>query len=599
MLHDWFDVDEMGDFLRSAVFASTLRENIARYFGVPLERQAVYDEDGLLQTGADFSRALQRVHPKLFVYDVNELSRELRDRTIEELQLIDQELERSWRHFGVQPVRIGHGSMQSSSTTLAGQPCHQGAQAKPAAVTVVDARTDKPSAASGQSEGAPSPRRVWANKQQQVVLPASSAGQGAIRDSRSHVGQMSVNALDAVPDSSRVPNNGTVVVNGQSMVPDHSPRHGLVSKSPRSPHPISPRVLPSQVHHGQNHVEAAQDPTMVAPDQTGAKAFSNNPPPEPVSAPRAGTMVVDTTGTAVARRPLGSSLVDQGKSGSRTPTHPIVVEPALPASQSGGVPRYSPEHRHAARPPSLSATPGAPRSQVCGTVTPQPPPNEFAYSAPGATCYQGSSAWSNQQPQQQHPMVVSPRRNYVKAPQCIVPPQQGGGCDSSLMGHTPPHPTWCGTPHVAAPPAVLAYPGAPLYHQAGIVSTQGTPTCASGQFPSVVAGVGQDHASVARSSMTPPVPMAPCWNTPQYMPAHAPNYVPLYMEPHLQGMAMPMTTMPPMRPSEPVSAPHFEPLSAQPLHPVTQLDGLQDHSHMRHGSVAQASATAVKGGEVN
>ncbi|CAE8703411.1 unnamed protein product, partial [Polarella glacialis] len=44
MLHDWFDVEEMGDFVRSPAFAGTLRENVGRYFGVPLERQAIYDE---------------------------------------------------------------------------------------------------------------------------------------------------------------------------------------------------------------------------------------------------------------------------------------------------------------------------------------------------------------------------------------------------------------------------------------------------------------------------------------------------------------------------------------------------------------------------
>lgn len=105
LLHDWFDVDEMGDFVRSAAFASTLRENIARYFGVVLEKQAIYDEDGLLTTGADFSRALQRVNPKLYVYDVTEMGTELRDRTVEELEMIDAEVEQSWRHFGARTAR--------------------------------------------------------------------------------------------------------------------------------------------------------------------------------------------------------------------------------------------------------------------------------------------------------------------------------------------------------------------------------------------------------------------------------------------------------------------------------------------------------------
>jgi len=100
LLHDWFDVGDMGDFIRSPSFAGTLRENVARYFGVPLERQAIYDEDGLLTTCADFSRALQRVYPKLYVYDLDEMGPELRARAVEELRQLDAEVEQSWRHFG-------------------------------------------------------------------------------------------------------------------------------------------------------------------------------------------------------------------------------------------------------------------------------------------------------------------------------------------------------------------------------------------------------------------------------------------------------------------------------------------------------------------
>eukprot|EP00913_Durusdinium_trenchii_P022467 g21104.t1 len=48
LLHDWFDVADMGDFIRSPQFAGTLRENVARYFGVPVERQAIYDEAAAL-----------------------------------------------------------------------------------------------------------------------------------------------------------------------------------------------------------------------------------------------------------------------------------------------------------------------------------------------------------------------------------------------------------------------------------------------------------------------------------------------------------------------------------------------------------------------
>jgi len=106
LVHDWFDVDEMGDFIRSAAFNSTLRENVSRYFGIPVETQAIYDEDGLLTTSADFSRALQRISPKLYVYDVHEMDQGLKERTVEELEMIDQEVEQSWKHFG---ARSGRG----------------------------------------------------------------------------------------------------------------------------------------------------------------------------------------------------------------------------------------------------------------------------------------------------------------------------------------------------------------------------------------------------------------------------------------------------------------------------------------------------------
>eukprot|EP00439_Symbiodinium_sp_Y106_P085358 s46_g28.t1 len=106
LLHDWFDVGEMGDFIRSPEFAGTLRENVARYFSVPFERQAIYDEDGLLTSTADFSRALQKIYPKLFIYDLDEMGPELRARAVDELRQIDADVEQSWKQFGTkQPMR--------------------------------------------------------------------------------------------------------------------------------------------------------------------------------------------------------------------------------------------------------------------------------------------------------------------------------------------------------------------------------------------------------------------------------------------------------------------------------------------------------------
>eukprot|EP00913_Durusdinium_trenchii_P005485 g5113.t1 len=58
LLHDWFDLDDLGDMVKSSGFNITLRENIARYFGVPVDQQALYDEDGILATTADLRLAL-------------------------------------------------------------------------------------------------------------------------------------------------------------------------------------------------------------------------------------------------------------------------------------------------------------------------------------------------------------------------------------------------------------------------------------------------------------------------------------------------------------------------------------------------------------
>lgn len=74
--HDWFDVDELSAAVRSPTFANTLRSNISGYFGVPVEQQVIFDDDGLLATAADISRALQRVSPALYVYDFRSMTPE-------------------------------------------------------------------------------------------------------------------------------------------------------------------------------------------------------------------------------------------------------------------------------------------------------------------------------------------------------------------------------------------------------------------------------------------------------------------------------------------------------------------------------------------
>lgn len=115
LLHDWFDVDEMGDLVKASGFSNTLRENIARYFGVPVAEQAIYDEDGLIATAADLSRALQRYAPKLYVYNVNEIGTQLREKTSEQLKLIDLEVERTRRSFRPREAHVGAEMLQALS----------------------------------------------------------------------------------------------------------------------------------------------------------------------------------------------------------------------------------------------------------------------------------------------------------------------------------------------------------------------------------------------------------------------------------------------------------------------------------------------------
>lgn len=119
MLHDWFCVEEMSDFLRTPAFAKVLRENIARYFHVPVQRQAVYDEDGLLTSNADFRRALQRVSPKIYVYDMQDMAQELRDRTVEELQSLEAEVQLSWDAFGASATAKENSAPEQSAKQAA------------------------------------------------------------------------------------------------------------------------------------------------------------------------------------------------------------------------------------------------------------------------------------------------------------------------------------------------------------------------------------------------------------------------------------------------------------------------------------------------
>lgn len=120
LLHEWFNIDEMSDFIKSPSFADTLRDNISRYFGVAVENQALYDEDGLLTTAADLNRTLQRVSPLLHVYDISEMGPELREKTAEEFAKINAEVESTQRILGL--LRAGNlrGAPQPSGVAVPG-----------------------------------------------------------------------------------------------------------------------------------------------------------------------------------------------------------------------------------------------------------------------------------------------------------------------------------------------------------------------------------------------------------------------------------------------------------------------------------------------
>merc|ERR1719188_391565 len=74
--YEWIDMAEMKDASQARSLVGILQDNIAYYFGIPVEFQAVYDEEGLLRTVADFCRAFHRARPSIEVLDARELAPE-------------------------------------------------------------------------------------------------------------------------------------------------------------------------------------------------------------------------------------------------------------------------------------------------------------------------------------------------------------------------------------------------------------------------------------------------------------------------------------------------------------------------------------------
>lgn len=116
--YDWFNLDEMGDIVRTNDFSSTLRENITHYFGVPFEHQAIYDEEGLLSSMVDFARALRSVRPWLRVYDAREMTVDLKEITSKQLAEIHADVVRSQRSLSSSGWGSASGALGQSAADL-------------------------------------------------------------------------------------------------------------------------------------------------------------------------------------------------------------------------------------------------------------------------------------------------------------------------------------------------------------------------------------------------------------------------------------------------------------------------------------------------
>mmetsp|Transcript_51958 Transcript_51958/g.150955 ORF Transcript_51958/g.150955 Transcript_51958/m.150955 type:complete len:400 (+) Transcript_51958:85-1284(+) len=105
--YDWFNLDEMGELVRSEDFVNTLRENIVHYFSVPYDCQAIFDEEGVLSTAADFARALKGQRPCIKVWDVREMPQDVREQAAQKLAVAAAEVARSQRILNAFPGRAG------------------------------------------------------------------------------------------------------------------------------------------------------------------------------------------------------------------------------------------------------------------------------------------------------------------------------------------------------------------------------------------------------------------------------------------------------------------------------------------------------------
>ena len=57
-LFDWFDVEEEKKIINSPEVLKILKENVAHYFEVSLDRQIIFDDEGVISTPTDLRRSL-------------------------------------------------------------------------------------------------------------------------------------------------------------------------------------------------------------------------------------------------------------------------------------------------------------------------------------------------------------------------------------------------------------------------------------------------------------------------------------------------------------------------------------------------------------
>lgn len=90
--YDWFNLNDMGPLVHTEEFAGTLKENINHYFDLGFDEQAIFDEDGILVSAADFLRSLRQPRPYIRLYSLRQLPQELKEQTAEKLASLAQEV---------------------------------------------------------------------------------------------------------------------------------------------------------------------------------------------------------------------------------------------------------------------------------------------------------------------------------------------------------------------------------------------------------------------------------------------------------------------------------------------------------------------------